>query len=230
MCNDLSSNNHPQKVVSDDTRTTFPEGISAQLSGFANEEEARKLGENIFAVMRLAGKSMDLSGVDGVTVSFDYNSSLIEIDRGVEGLRPLSATDGEDGALGAGMSPAVLRDGRIKTHIAFSASAVWGLIDVEHEDFQFAAHLVYHECAHAAVQSAFDDVFPGVILKEKYDSWFGAYRGETIDACWQEYCVSRISAPFGEDPTNGYVEVFLTSLSDADGVANDCIRAYRWHG
>lgn len=209
--------------------TTLPVSTNVRLEGFDSEDDARRLGSAILAVMQMAGRSMDLSGIDGVTVSTAYHQALLELDRGLGGLRPLVASKEEEGAIGVAMSPAVSRDGQIKTHLLFNANIIVSLIDVESEFFQQAVHMVVHECAHAALHAAFDNVFPGVILRERFDNYYDTFRGEVIDACWQEYGATRLSAIWGADPTEGYAKTFTTALLETDDAANASIRLYRTH-
>lgn len=210
--------------------TTLPALTNVRLEGFDSEDEARRLGSAILTVMQMAGRSMDLSGIDGVTVSTAYHQALLELDRGLPGLRPLTASTEEEGAIGVAMSPAVLRDGQLKTHLLFNANIIFPLTDVEGEFFQQAVHTVVHECAHAALHTAFDDVFPGVILRERFDNHYDAFRGEVIDACWEEYGATRLSAVWGADPTEGYAATLTTALLETDEAANASIRLYRSHG
>lgn len=210
--------------------TTLPASTNVRLEGFASEEDARRLGNAILTVMQMASRSMDLSEIDGVTVSTEYHQALLELDRGLEGLRPLTASTEEKGAIGVAMAPAVLREGQVKTHLVFNANIIFPLTDVESEFFQQAVHTVVHECAHAAVHTAFDNAFPGVILQDRFDNYYDSFRGEVIDVCWKEYGATRISAVWGSDPTEGYAETLTTALSETDDAADASIRLYRTHG
>lgn len=212
---------------------TLPASVSVRVEGaFASEDDARELGLHVLALMRIVGRSMDLSGVDGVTISTDYHQALASWDRGVDGIRPLSPSTAEtDGAVGVAMSPAVLRDGRVKTHLIFNAHIIAALSDPQSEElFRQAIHIVAHECAHAAVHQAFDRAFPGVLLREQYDTCYEVYRQEVIDACWQEYGATRLSSRWGADPTGGYLETFIAALNTTDDAANSAILRYRDHG
>lgn len=225
MINDEQMNESDNKKP-----TTLPVLTNVCVKGFSSEDEARCLGYSILTVMQMAGRSMDLSGVDGVTISTTYHEALHELDRGVEGLRPLSASTEADGAIGVAMSPAVLRNGQIKTHLLFNANTIFPLTDVENEFFQQAVHTVVHECAHAALHTAFDKAFPNVILRERFDTYYESFQAEVIDACWQEYGATLLSADWGTDPTAGYAETFVTALLSTDDMANASIRLYRIHG
>lgn len=210
--------------------TTLPVGINVKLDGpFESEEEARNFGYRLLSVMQIMGRTMDLSGVDGVTVSASYHQALAELDRGKEGLRTLTATDEEGGAIGVAMAPAVLRDGQVKTHLVFNVHVILGLQDPEGDMFQLCVHTVAHECAHAMTHTAFDRCFPNVILQEGMANYVDRYRDEVTSACWEEYAATRISADWGADPMDGYIETFTRALAEANDAADNYIRAYRTH-
>jgi len=177
-------------------------------------------------------KDINLTNLDGITLAADYQGALSALDRGRTDLQPLSfSTYDRDGAIGAAMAPSVWRDGKVKTHLVFQIGVVAGLAanDIDSDEFQFALHTLAHECSHVEVTAEMDKAFPGVLLQEKITDHYAGRRWEVINATWDEYGATRISADFGADPTDGYIEIFLTAL-DARDVANDAITAYRTHG
>lgn len=211
--------------------TTLPTNVGISLSGpFESEDKAREFAYGVLGAMRVLGRSMDLSGVDGVTISGEYHEVLATLDRGIEGLRPLTASTDEDGAIGIAMAPAVLRDGKLKTHLVFHVNAILGLAEPESELFPLAVHTLTHECAHAMLHTAFDNRFPNVILREGASNYIDRFRLEVTDACWEEYGATRASACWGTDPTDGYVSTFVKALSETDSHANEFILSYRTHG
>ncbi|KRR15280.1 hypothetical protein [Bradyrhizobium retamae] len=54
------------------------------------------------------------------------------------------------------------------------------------------------------------------------------YRREIIKACWDEYAVTQICLRFGQRPTDGYEETFVTALGETRR-ANALIKAYPLH-
>ena len=48
-------------------------------------------------------------------------------------------------------------------------------------------------------------------------------------ACWDEYAATKLSARYGEDPTEGYEATFIKVLADTRNRANEFIKAYRVH-
>lgn len=151
----------------------------------------------------------------------------------VRGCGPWTHSTAEnDGVIGAAMAPAVLRGGKVKTHLLFHFGLIAGLgtEDLQSETWQFALHAVAHESAHVEVTAALDHAFPATVLQEQIFDHLQARRIEVINAAWHEYGATRISATFGLDPTPGYVEIFVSSLRAARQNANDAITAYRTHG
>lgn len=160
-----------------------------------------------------------------MTVAEDYARALAELDRGYETSHILTPSEGA--SVGVAMTPSVLRDGVLKSHIVFNAQHIWALQDTNHAGFQLAAQIVAHECAHVEVTGKFDAAFPGVLLRKRFMDLRDRARSDVILACWDEYAATRLSAGFGEDPTEGYEETLITHMATARQEANDAIKAYR---
>ncbi|SCK11151.1 hypothetical protein VAR608DRAFT_0545 [Variovorax sp. HW608] len=206
---------------------TAPASFMVSARAFASEEQARSLAGAVGESVRLLSCNFDLSGLDGVTVAYDYPQALLDLDRGYQSKHQLTSSDGL--AVGVAMTPSVLRAGALKSHIVFNAAFVAGIEDAKHENYRFALHLIAHECAHAEITRKFDAAFPGVLLRQSHADSRTHYRWDCILACWDEYAATRLSAEFGEDPTDGYERTFLGHLAQARNVANDRIKAYRIH-
>ncbi len=128
------------------------------------------------------------------------------------------------------MTPSVLRDGAVKSHILLNAHVVEVIPDPEHENFELALHVIAHECAHVEVTAKFDAAFPGVLLQERHSDLRVAFRQQVISACWDEYAATSLSAGIGADPTDSYEDTFLLHAAEARQVANNHIKQYRTHG
>lgn len=210
-----------------------PISIAVRGGCFASDDEARAFANRLGGVLCEISRHIDMRTIDGVTIGVDYTQALAELDRGRAELRPLTHSTAEaDGVIGAAMAPSVLRDGEVKTHLIFHVGLVAGLgaEDLESEEWQFALHAVAHESAHVEVTAALDHAFPGTILQEQITDHLQGRRMEVINAAWDEYGATRISAAFGLDPTPGYIEIFLSSLRSARQNADDAITGYRTHG
>jgi hypothetical protein len=205
---------------------TAPDQFCISARGaFASEEDARQLAEVVGQVIRELSRVFDLSSLDGVTVAEDYPQALAELDRGYETSHTLTPSRGA--AVGVAMTPSVLRDDVLKSHIVLNANHVWALQDVSSPHFKLALHIVAHECAHVEVTSKFETAIPGVLLRTSAGNICDRARSDVIFACWDEYAATNLSARVGEDPTQGYEENLLLHMGTARQDANDAIKAYR---
>ncbi len=208
---------------------TLPVGVGVTLHGFADEEEAKRFGYAVLAAMRSISGLVDLERLDGVTIAFDYDEALASVDRGKEGLRPLSRSDGE--VIGIAMSPAVLRDGAVMVYLVFSAAYIAGILDGEAtDDFRFALAVIAHECAHVEVTRDRDRAFPGTVLQSQYEGYEAELFGQVADICWEEYAACRMAAPFSSQKADDYTAGLAAVLCVARDRSNEAIRAYRLHG
>ena len=168
---------------------------------------------------------IDLATLDGITVSADYLRALAGFDRGVEvlendnHLKPTS----DAYAVGVAMTPTLLKDGNVKSHMFFKYSHIREIgCDTDSGEFRSAFHTLVHECAHVEAASRFDSAFPGVLLHPCPDSWSALQEAKwkyAIDDCWQEYIVCRRVSEFGRDSLDSYVAVLLNLFHDADDEA-----------
>lgn len=206
---------------------TAPENIPVSLRGFDTEEHARAFGNLVATYVRALSSHIDLTTLDGITIASDYTQALLELDRGYETQHKLTPSEGI--VLGVAMTPAVIRDGKIKSHMLFNASILLPLEDEKNEFYEQALHMLAHECGHVEVTERFNAAFPGVLLQGKHPNTHAHYRWEIIKACWDEYAVTQICAPFGQRPTDGYEETFITALGETRPHAIALIKAYRLH-
>ena len=188
---------------------TAPASIPFSMRGFT-DADAHRLAEKIGNYVRLLSCSMDLSRLDGVTIAYDYDEALAELDRGKAGLRPLTRSN-DDQLIGVGMAPAVIRDGEVKVHVVVNAAYIEGLDEdgegTELSDaFMSALYLLAHECAHVAVTTEKDRALPKLILQHQIASYEEAIFAQINEACWEEYAACRLSAAFGRGQLRSYEE------------------------
>ncbi|GEN23969.1 hypothetical protein HCU01_19180 [Halomonas cupida] len=216
------------KTETNQAPTTVPEQFAITARGaLPSEDEARMLATLIGQVVRQFSRVFDLSQLDGVTVAEDYAQALAELDRGYESNHPLTPSEGA--VVGVAMTPSVLRDGMLKSHIVVNAQYLWPLLDDTHPDFQSALHIVAHECAHVEITGKFEAAIPGVLLRKRFTDIRDRARSDVIIACWDEYAATLLSAGFGEDPTEAYEATLITHMGTARQEANESIKAYRLH-
>jgi hypothetical protein len=212
--------------MTEEQKTTTPSDMTATARGFAREEDAQRIGSNVLGLVQIFGKHINLGTLDGITIAYDYGAALVELDRGVELGSSLEAS--KDWAVGVAMTPSVLRKGQVKSHIVINAAIMEGLDeDPSHQHCQDAVHIIAHECAHVEISAAFDRQFPGRILSHAHETWYEHLCWEVIDCSWDEYAACRISAGFGQDPSENYRSVFLNILSEASENVRQAILKYR---
>ena len=163
-----------------------------------------------------------------MTIAYDYAQALLDLDRGYETSFRLTPSDTH--VVGIAMTPSVIRDGTLKSHVLLNAEYMAALEDFESEVFGFVLNTIAHECAHVEITHRFDTAFPGFLLRTAHPDARIGYRWQIILACWDEYAATMLSARFGTEPTEGYEDTFLKSLRDTRQQANDHIKAYRIHG
>jgi len=221
--------------MSDDTialpESTVPLGLGASLQGFTSEEGARKLGTVVLGWIHGLGRLIDLSALDGVTIATDYDAALAGLDRGLDGLRPLSRSNSEE-MQGVAMSPAVIRDGQVKTHLIFDAAAIAALAveDAPEKQVQLAIGIIAHECAHVQITAQKEAAIPDARFGARIEGYERAILFQMAEICWDEYAACRISAPFAKDQNEHHAETVAGVAAVARDRSNAAVRRYRFHG
>ncbi|MEN6541788.1 hypothetical protein [Parvibaculum sp.] len=207
---------------------TAPTSIPVSIRGAPDDDRARaeKFAHRLAAIVRVISKYLNLQTLDGITVATDYATALRELDRGYETSYVL--TPSEDFGSGVAMTPSVIRDGLLRSHIVLSADLMWPLGDETHEGFELAIHLLFHECAHVHITAAYDKAFPNVLLRKALHVHENL-RSQVILACWDEYAATCLSAGCGKELTKDYEEIFLKALAECRNQADACIASFRLH-
>jgi hypothetical protein len=60
---------------------TAPESIGVNLRGFLDAASAERFGNVIAEIVRYISRVMNLERLDGITVAFDYDDALAQLDR-----------------------------------------------------------------------------------------------------------------------------------------------------
>lgn len=219
----------PQEAVESESSqepapSTFPENTMFSIRGI-EEADARKLAHNLGSCLRELGRIIDVSNLDGVTIAYDYDEALAELDRGYETVFVLTRTT--DVGTGVAMTPSVLRDGNLKSHILMHAHVANMILSDDEEQFKMALHTIAHECAHVEITAAYDTCFPGELLRATHPTLLHAYHEQVFSACWDEYAATRISGTIGYDPMPGYEETFIAVLGQVDEKVAELVRGFR---
>src|SRR3989442_3150063 len=62
--------------------STLPTNLSMHLLGFQSKEDAEEVAGIVGSFLRLFGTFLNLERLDAVTVAYDYDTALKEVDRG----------------------------------------------------------------------------------------------------------------------------------------------------
>lgn len=203
--------------------------FNLSISGYNKEEDARKVGDNVGEIIRALSKYIDLSYLDGVTISYFYENALLSLDRGIETDTKLQPSSGE--VVGVAMTPMVLRNGTVKSHIVLNAAFIEGILDndLRGDAFQQALAIIAHECGHVSNCGALDRSFPGRALNHRYSDIHENLRGE----CWlsviEEYCATRITGTIGFDNNKLYEETFIGCAEKLRANIFNAKFEYRFH-
>jgi hypothetical protein len=210
--------------------TTIPARTTISVRDFTNDDAATRLGETVAS---MAGTIMDLSRLDGVTVAIDYDAALAGLDRGMEGLQPLSRSDTEE-MQGVAMSPAVMRDGEVRTHLVFNAEMLVPLIaeggEVDADDRAKSIGIIAHECAHVQITMEKELAIPEARLGTRIEGYERAVMFQLAEVFWDEYAACRLSAPLATKKNATHASTVAACASGAHDRSDAAIRSYRVHG
>lgn len=182
------------------------------ITGF-DKESGEALNKIIQLIIEALAPPLDLSGLDGITITPDYAAALLELDRGREGLAPL--TPSETFASGVAMTPAVFRQGKVKSHVIIHADCIAPLIDPDDELHDEARYLLVHELAHVHDRSNYDKCFPGEILQAPVPHTLDGLIGPIAEKCWSEFIACFLSGAIYPKEIDKFEEVFLENLQTA---------------
>jgi hypothetical protein len=204
-------------------RNSVPENLDIQVVGLsmALETSVRKL---LVGILHAVGEKLDLTGLDGITFASDYHQALLDLDRGYD--TDYKLTPSNDHGIGIAMSPSVIRDNKLKTHIVISAQAFFDMLEDERGDM--IINTVAHECAHVELNRMYDETFPGTLLRAK-ENVLDHFRTDCMLACWNEFGACWRSASFGPTGQLSYEAAFLPALEETLAAANAAIMEYRTH-
>lgn len=212
--------------------STAPASLQVSVQGFTNHDAGVALGKIVGESVMTLGSFMDLSTLAGVTIGVDYDAALASIDQGMEGLRPLDRTNTEE-MQGVAKTCQVVRDGEVKSHLAFNAAMIASLIAEEEttaEDRQTAIGIIAHECAHVEVNARMEALVPDARLGAHIADFERAVLFQIAEIAWDEYAVCRLSARFAPRQNEQHADTVRAVLPDARKRANEHIKTYRIHG
>jgi hypothetical protein len=161
--------------------------MSINLVGFQDPLIASAIEKHLHWLVE--AQAFDLSTVEEVTVAAEYGSFLANFDTGFTPRESLSATSGENS--GVGITPEVLRNGALASHIILPQDYAFPLAYRKSEEFHMeAVYTLTHEAAHAEEHLlAARDYGEQVVVLHRNPDWYLCL----ARTCWGEYYASRRS-------------------------------------
>lgn len=187
--------------------------ITFTSRGFRDEASANAAANRVIEVIQESASALglNLAGLDGVTIAYDYDAALAELSRGFQVSSTLARTV-DDFAGGVAMTPMVMRDGKVKSHILLSAGIV-PLIDAP-ENGVSGKYIIAHELAHVHEHYFRDRQLPGTLLQQTIFGVQEILLFQIADTCWSEYAASRLSATVSPDHGLLYERTFIAVLRE----------------
>lgn len=205
------------------------ENISITLQGFAREDDAKRIGNLVGEVVLLISRYINLERLETITIAYDYEKALLEMDCGYETKSQLSPTKDSSG-IGVAMAKQILKNDTVKVHMVFNAPYLEPLDDKDHEFFHETISLIAHECGHVEELKIFDSKFPNILLRPYQGPEYNHFLDVMLPS-WQEYAACRISSPFCVDETlKTQSNLLVSSLENSLKESRDAIKRYRLHG
>jgi len=218
--NSLNSNiEHSEK--------SLPEDLTISLRQFESEEFAKNFGETCIYILSELSKRFNLSNLDGVTIAYDYSSEVAAIDRGSNGFGELKPSTGD--VEGIAMAPAVMRDGKIKSHLILNANYLVPMLDFNGKHVEKGINVIAHECAHVESNHAFYDCFPEYSYGKIIHSVTEYLRILAGQASWDEYFATKLSATIGDSDPKAFQETFLRVLDTSEKSIYSVLIDYQHH-
>lgn len=208
--------------------TTTPAEYPIRLVGLQHSpEDSERLGYEVSALANSISQHMNMSALDGITIANDFMAGLSTLDHGYPvppNMRPAkSARDG------ISISPMVVREGQIKSHMIFREEDVAGLLTPDNDlSHAWALQVVAYECAQVTVRNGFHVRFPDVLLRQQLPI-IDLMRWTAITSSWEAFAATSLSVSIGQNPTDSHEEAFLDLLERCPAISNKLVSDYRSH-
>ncbi|TKV78934.1 hypothetical protein FDV58_24855 [Bradyrhizobium elkanii] len=217
-----------QRTLGMDTMTNDDVGGSSKsfdmqisVSGF-NEDDGTKLGNVIAEIIKkVCAAGIDLSALEGVTVTPNYREMLSAFDTGLP-TRPTPTA--EKFANGQAMAVTCKRGDDFKSHLFFDADILSPLLFGTEPERALATNVLAHELAHVYDSGRLAKELANQPFPNDLTGWLFLM----TNATWSEYFACLVTAE--TDPSlDDYITTFLNALGQYPEAIREQIAAYRRH-
>ncbi|MCK1693841.1 hypothetical protein [Bradyrhizobium sp. 144] len=192
------------------------------VSGFS-QEDGTKLANLIADVIKnVCSEGIDLSALEGVTVTPNYQEALAQFNSGLPTPRTPTV---EEFANGRAMAVRCKRGDRFKSHLFLDTDIVSPLLLGETDPgWKLASNVLIHELVH--VYDA--DRIGRDLANEPFTNDLTGWLFLITNATWSEYYACLLTAE--TDPSlDDYVTIFLSAVEQYPRAIREQIIAYRSH-
>lgn len=221
----------PKEVSSIQTKQENFGGFGYQItfSGCGDEESIQPVSTKVQYLVSTLSSLIPLSRLDGITFAADYPAALMELDRGIPGIRPPTTVPPSEG-VGIAQAPLVMRGGIVKARVIAQASVGLGLVSQDAEHITSAVYTLAHQLALVAMVHYTDSALPGTLLQPVTGALNQLLYG-AVSAAPDSYFAGRFSAPYAPDYTTQiYRELVLEAHRRLQEAIPSQRLAYRFHG
>lgn len=176
--------------------TTVPATAQLIPLGFPQSADTDIFFDALCGFIIDLGRDLDLSLLDGVTVTWDLAEGFRSIDRGFDA-PPITFTDTAQLRCVAKVIP-VLREGAQKIHIVYNAPFVVSIADPDSPHYLEAKQILAHECGHLTESLWHLNAFPERGLGRGYPDTVAALLVGSAEVMWSEYATCRLTAQYGD--------------------------------
>jgi hypothetical protein len=205
----------------------LPEQCSLSIACYEAEEVRQAVVmamEQMLYGLALAG--LDLSALDGITMSHDCRADAMALQHMPEGQIPLEMTDRADTMVMA-RTVAVWRENELRFHMVFRFGIGVMMFSPEKDLQTLAQACIAHEAAHVEHEGHLYRTFPGIYGRplECGDRSRQTFL-KAMDV-WSEYAACRSSAMFRPEAVEEFEGLFCRALEESLAACRERIAAYR---
>lgn len=170
-----------QKVTGAEISTNFSYSVS--LKDFADQEFAQKVASAVHDVVAVYAGTCPVNGLDGLTFAVDYQSAILELDRGNGRTLKKDGSAGQN-PNGVALPIMVQRQDAVKTHLVLRAYLAEDLVSELAENKDAATSLLLNCLGTVTFNTIVYEKFPDTVLsphEDEYEGWLAQYN-ETLPA------------------------------------------------
>lgn len=209
-------------IIIESEKASTDISFSVSLKDFADQPFAQKVGNAVQEVVVAFASVHPVHGLDGVTFAVDYQTTILELDRG-EGIKQASDKSVGTNPNGVAMPLMVRRDGKTKTHLVLKAYLAEDLISDVTENKDAAVTLLLNCLGTVAFNYLVTEKFPKAVLSphaDQYEGWLAQYNDALLANYYSITTTAATSemADFYSELAIDKLEMMITTTSEANMV------------